>query len=288
VERYLDYLSAEKGLAPNTLSAYRSDLIRLHRSLSGRTLERVREADLLTAMRHMRVAGSSPRSVARWVVAIKGFFAYLQAEETIARNPSAELESPRTWRTLPKTLSAGEVEALLAAPKGTSPKGLRDLAMLEVLYATGLRVSELVGLRLGDLHLDAGYLRCWGKGNKERVIPLGGEAEAKLQRYLAESRPVLLGGRRTEILFVNHRGGGLTRQGFWKNLKLYGIAAGVRPSLSPHVVRHAFATHLLENGADLRSLQLLLGHADISTTQIYTHVNRERLKRIYEDFHPRA
>jgi integrase/recombinase XerD len=288
LERYLDYLSAEKGLAPNTVAAYRSDLIRLQRSLSGRSLERAREADLLTAMRKMRVAGNSPRSVARWVVAVKGFFAHLHAEETIARNPSAELEPPRTWRSLPKTLSAGEVEALLAAPQGTSPRGLRDLAMLEVLYATGLRVSELIGLRLGDLHLDAGYLRCWGKGNKERVVPLGGVAEAKLQRYLAESRPILLRGRRTEILFVNCRGAGLTRQGFWKNLKLYGISAGVRTALSPHVVRHAFATHLLENGADLRSLQLLLGHADISTTQIYTHVNRERLKRVYEDFHPRA
>ena len=154
--------------------------------------------------------------------------------------------------------------------------------------ATGLRVSELVGLRLGDLHLDAGYLRCWGKGNKERVVPLGGEAEARLQRYLAEARPALLGHRRTDVLFVNHRGGPLTRQGFWKNLKRYGQLAGITTPLSPHVVRHAFATHLLENGADLRALQILLGHADISTTQIYTHVNRERLKRIYDDFHPRA
>jgi integrase/recombinase XerD len=189
---------------------------------------------------------------------------------------------------LPKTLTAGEVESLLAAPDAKTPRGLRDAAMLEVLYATGLRVSELIGLRLGDLHLDAGYLRCWGKGNKERVVPLGGEAEAKLQRYLAEARLALLRGRRTDVLFVNHRGGAMTRQGFWKILKGYGVAAGVGTALSPHVIRHAFATHLLENGADLRSLQILLGHADISTTQIYTHVNRERLKRIYEDFHPRA
>ena len=160
--------------------------------------------------------------------------------------------------------------------------------MLELLYATGLRVSELLGLRLGDLHLDAGYLRCWGKGNKERVVPMGGEADAKLQDYLAQARPVLLRGRRTEVLFVNHRGGAMTRQGFWKIIKRYGAVAGIRTPLSPHTVRHAFATHLLENGADLRSLQLLLGHADISTTQIYTHVNRERLKRIHEDYHPRA
>jgi len=286
--RYLDYLSAEKGLAPNTIAAYRSDLSRLARSLGARRLERAREEDLLRALRHMRLAGSSPRSVARWVVAVRGFFSHLHAEGAIRDDPSANLDAPRTWRPLPKTLTAGEVEALLAAPDARTPRGSRDAAMLEVLYATGLRVSELVGLRLGDLHLDACYLRCWGKGNKERVVPLGGEAEAKLQRYLAEARPALLRGRRTDVLFVNHRGGALTRQGFWKILKRYGASAGIGAALSPHVVRHAFATHLLENGADLRSLQILLGHADISTTQIYTHVNRERLKRIYEDFHPRA
>jgi integrase/recombinase XerD len=288
LEGYLDYLSAERGLALNTIAAYRSDLLRLARSMGGREVERAREEDLRRALRHMRLAGSSPRSVARWVVAVRGFFSHLHEEGIIRHDPSAHLEAPRTWRRLPKTLSAAEVEALLAAPDRKTPRGLRDAAMLEVLYATGLRVSELVSLRLGDLHLDAGYVRCWGKGNKERVVPLGGEAEAKLHRYLAEARPVLLRGLRTDVLFVNHRGGTLSRQGFWKNLKAYGATAGVGRNLSPHVVRHAFATHLLENGADLRSLQILLGHADISTTQIYTHVNRERLKRIYEDFHPRA
>jgi integrase/recombinase XerD len=288
LDGYLDYLAAERGLAPNTIAAYRSDLLRLARSMGGKELERAREEDLRRALRHMRLAGSSPRSVARWVVAVRGFFSHLHGEGVIRRDPSAHLETPRTWRRLPQTLSAAEVEALLGAPDRKTPRGLRDAAMLEVLYATGLRVSELVSLRLGDLHLDAGYVRCWGKGNKERVVPLGGEAEAKLHRYLAEARPVLLRGLRTDVLFVNHRGGPLSRQGFWKNLKAYGAAAGVGRALSPHVVRHAFATHLLENGADLRSLQILLGHADISTTQIYTHVNRERLKRIYEDFHPRA
>jgi integrase/recombinase XerD len=288
LEHYLEYLAAERGLAPNTLAAYRSDLQRLARSMGRRPLERAREEDLLRALRHMRVAGSSPRSVARWVVAVRGFFSHLLLEGVVRQDPSAHLEAPRTWRALPKTLTPDEVEALLAAPPTTTPKGSRDAAMLEVLYATGLRVSELVGLRLGDLHLDAGYLRCWGKGNKERVVPLGGEAEARLQGYLAEARPALLRERRTDVLFVNHRGGPLTRQGFWKNLKRYGQLAGITTSLSPHVVRHAFATHLLENGADLRALQILLGHADISTTQIYTHVNRERLKRIYDDFHPRA
>ena len=288
VERYLDYLSAVKGLSPNTISAYRSDLTRLEESLGQRAVERTTEKDLHRAMKQMRVAGRSARSMARWVAAIKGFFAFLLSEGLAATNPSSQLESPRPWRSLPKTLTNGEVESLLNAPKVETPRGVRDLAMLEVLYATGLRVSELVGLRLGDLHLDAGFLRCLGKGNKERVVPLGGEAEARLQRYLAQARPALLRGRRTDVLFINHRGGGITRQGFWKILKGYGKIAGIRGPLSPHVIRHAFATHLLENGADLRSLQILLGHADISTTQIYTHVNRERLKRIYEDFHPRA
>jgi integrase/recombinase XerD len=236
----------------------------------------------------MRIEGSSPRSVARWLVAIRGFFSHLLAEEGIRADPSAHLDAPRVWRTLPKVLSFAEVEALLAAPDRGEPLGVRDAAMFEVLYATGLRVSELTGLRLGDLHLDAGYLRCLGKGSKERVVPLGAEADAALQRYLAEGRPALLRARRSDILFVNHRGEPLTRQGMWKILKAYGTNAGIRARLSPHTVRHSFATHLLEHGADLRSLQMLLGHADISTTQIYTHVNRERLKRLYKDFHPRA
>jgi len=286
--RYLDYLSAEKGLAPNTISAYRTDLQRLARSLGRRPLARAKTEDLLATLREMRLVGNSPRSVARWIVVVRGFFSHLVVEGVIRQDPSAHLESPRTWRPLPKTLTPEEVERLLAAPETATPRGRRDAAMLEVLYGTGLRVSELVGLRLGDLRLDAGYLRCWGKGSKERVVPLGGEAEARLQRYLAEARPILLRGRRSDTLFVNHRGGSLTRQGFWKILKGYGVLAGISTALSPHLVRHAFATHLLENGADLRALQILLGHADISTTQIYTHVNRERLKRIYDDFHPRA
>ena len=286
--RYLDYLSVERGLASNTIAAYRSDLDRLARALGSRTLERTREEDLTRVLRHMRVGGSSPRSVARWIAAVRGFFSFLQAEGVLVENPSARLEAPRSWRPLPRTLGSGEVESLLDAPDASTPRGQRDAAMVEVLYATGLRVSELLGLRLGDLHLDAGYLRCWGKGSKERVVPLGGEADAKLQGYLAQARPALLGRRRTDVLFVNHRGNAMTRQGFWKIIKYYGAAAGIRTPLSPHMVRHAFATHLLENGADLRSLQVLLGHADISTTQIYTHVNRERLKRVHEDYHPRA
>jgi integrase/recombinase XerD len=286
--RYLDYLSAERGLAANTLAAYRADLQRLDAALGRRSLDQTRREDLLRVLRRMRLDGRSPRSVARWIVAARGFFAYLIAEGLIAEDPTAHLDSPRIWRSLPKVLSFGEVEALLRAPDRGEPRGLRDAAMLEVLYATGLRVSELLRLRLGDLHLDAGYLRCWGKGSKERVVPLGGEADAALQRYLAEGRPSLMQGKRTDCLFVNPRGGQLTRQGFWKKIKRYALKAGIRTPISPHVVRHSFATHLLENGADLRSVQIMLGHADISTTQIYTHVNRERLRRLYEDFHPRA
>ena len=289
VERYLDHLAAERGLAANTLDAYRRDLSALAVGVGpDRLPERASKADLLRLLRRMRIDGRSPRSVARWLVAIGGFFAWLVSEEVIREDPTAHLDPPRTWRSLPKVLSFADVEALLAAPNRDDPRGLRDAAMLEVLYATGLRVSELVGLKLGDLHLDAGYLRCVGKGSKERVVPLGGEADAALQRYLATARPALLGARRSEALFVSHRGCAMTRQGFWKILKVHGIRAGIRASFSPHTVRHSFATHLLEHGADLRSVQVLLGHSDISTTQIYTHVNRERLKRLYQSHHPRA
>jgi integrase/recombinase XerD len=287
--RYLDFLTAEKGLSANTVAAYRTDLRHLERSLGGRRrVEQARRNDLLEVLRRMRLDGRSPRSVARWVVAVRGFFAFMIAEGQLQDDPSAHLDAPKIWRSLPKVLTFSEVETLLAAPDRSDPRGLRDAAMLEVLYAAGLRISELLRLRLGDLHLDAGYLRCWGKGAKERVVPLGGEADATLQRYLAEARPLLLRGRRTDFLFVNPRGAALSRQGFWKKIKLYGIQAGIRTPLSPHVVRHSFATHLLENGADLRSVQIMLGHADISTTQIYTHVNRERLRRLYESYHPRA
>jgi len=287
--RYLDYLLAERGLATNSVDAYRTDLQRLLGSLpQGRRLEQARREDLLRVLRRMRAEGRSPRSVARWIVAIRGFFAFLITHEVIGEDPAAHIDAPRAWRSLPKVLGFEEVEALLAAPDRSEPRGLRDAAQLEVLYATGLRVSELLALKLGDLHLDAGYLRCWGKGSKERVVPLGGEADATLQDYLAAARPTLLGGKRTDWLFVNVRGNRMTRQGYWKMVKRYGVVAGIGTPLSPHVVRHSFATHLLENGADLRSVQIMLGHSDISTTQIYTHVNRERLRRLYRDFHPRA
>jgi integrase/recombinase XerD len=289
LSRYLDHLAAERGLSPNTLAAYRRDIEALARGLGERRPpESAEKDDLLRHLRRMRVASRSPRSVARWLVAVRGFFGFLLAEEIVSDDPTSHLDAPRTWRSLPKVLSAGDVETLLAAPDRSDPRGLRDAAMLEVLYATGLRVSELTGLRLGDLQLDAGYVRCIGKGSKERVTPLGGEANAALQRYLAVGRPALIGVRRSDVLFVNHRGGAMTRQGFWKIIRAYGAKTGLKVHLSPHTIRHSFATHLLEHGADLRSVQVLLGHADISTTQIYTHVSRERLKRLYKDHHPRA
>ena len=288
LEAWLAHLAAERGLARNSVAAYRRDLAALGRQMNGRALADARQDDLLNALRRMRTAGRSPRSVARWLVAVRGFYSWLAHDGVISENPAARLEAAKVWATLPKVLDGSDVVRLLEAPERTDPRGARDAAMLEVLYATGLRASELVGLRVGDLRLDAGYLRCVGKGSKERVVPLGAEAQAALTAYLAAGRPALLSGRRSDAVFVGRTGKPLTRQGFWKLVKAHARRAGLGGSLSPHVVRHSFATHLLENGADLRAVQLLLGHADISTTQIYTHVNRERLKRLYRDFHPRA
>jgi integrase/recombinase XerD len=288
LELWLDHLAAERGLARNSVAAYRRDLEALGRQIEGRSLASADQDDLLLALRRMRTGGRSPRSVARWLVAVRGFFGWLAQQGTIDQNPAARLEPPKVWKTLPKVLDGSDVDRLLEAPDRTEPRGARDAAMLEVLYATGLRASELVELRLGDLRLDAGYLSCLGKGSKERVVPLGAEASSALSAYLASGREALLAGQRSDAVFVGRAGRPLTRQAFWKLIKAHGRRAGIRASLSPHVVRHSFATHLLENGADLRVVQMLLGHADISTTQIYTHVNRERLKRLYRDFHPRA
>ncbi len=285
---WLAHLAAERGLAPNSLAAYRRDLTSLARALGRKPLVSANQADLLLALRRMRTAGRSPRSVARFLVAVRGFYGWLAHDGAIDDNPAARLEPPKLWKSLPKVLDGRDVARLLEAPDRSEPRGARDAAMLELLYATGLRASELCGLKLRDLRLDAGYIQCLGKGAKERVVPIGGEARAALQGYLASARPRLLAGRRSDVLFVGRGGAPLTRQGFWKLIKSHGRRAGIAASLSPHVVRHSFATHLLEHGADLRAVQMLLGHADISTTQIYTHVNRERLRRLYRDFHPRA
>ncbi len=287
---FLRYLTVERGLSANTLEAYGRDLRRFETTLraSRIPLRNARRQDLLTHVRGLRLAGLSPKSVARAINSLRMLYRFLLAEGEVRSDPTVDLDVPRTWKSLPRFLTFQEVDRLLAAPDTQRPLGIRDAAMLEVLYATGIRVSELVSLRVEDLNLEMGYLTCLGKGSKERIVPLGRKAIERLQVYLREVRPGLVRKGASKHLFTNRNGGRMSRQGFWKILKGYGAAAGIKRSLSPHVLRHSFATHLLEHGADLRSVQLMLGHADISTTQIYTHVNRERLRRIYHDFHPRA
>jgi integrase/recombinase XerD len=290
VTRYLRHLEVERRMATNTLAAYERDLRRLtrHAAAGDRLVVRLSRSDLETFVREAMTSGLSPTSTARLVAAIRGFYRFLRLIDGVATNPAEDLSAPRTFTALPHFLSLEEVDALLAAPDVTEPAGLRDRALIEVLYATGLRVSELVNLRVTDVHLDRAYVQCTGKGSKQRVVPLGDQAIAWVRRYLAEARPQLIGPRDTPWLFVNaRRGGRLTRGGFWKLLRAHGQRAGVRGSLSPHVLRHSFATHLLERGADLRAIQTMLGHADLSTTQIYTHVLEARLRQVYDTFHPR-
>ena len=295
LEPYLDHLRVERRLAAHTLESYDRDLKALARFAAGAG-QRIEDLDrpaLEAFVRQQMASGLSPRSVARGVAAIRGFYRYLVLDRHLEHNPADDLRPPRAWPALPAFLSIEQVDALLAAPDVATPRGLRDRAMIEVLYATGMRVSELVGIRAADLHLDADYLTCIGKGNKERLIPIGDEASEWVRRYQRDGRPALVtraraGKRSSPRLFVNMRGGALSRVGFWKILKAYGRQAGLPKSLSPHVVRHSFATHLLDRGADLRSIQMMLGHADLSTTQIYTHVLEARLRTVYDRFHPRA
>jgi len=286
---FLQYLEVERGLSENTLTAYRRDLGKLEafaRS-TGQKLEELTASDMRGFLRQLHRQGLSHRSIARALSATKGLYRFAAAEGLMPADPTEQIESSRLPRSLPRYLSLQEVERLLGAPDTKSSMGLRDRTMLETLYATGLRVSELVSLRLDDLHLDAGYLRCLGKGRKERIVPLGRSAAGWIRRYLRRGRPGVTG-RSGSWLFPNRLGTRMTRQRFWQILRSCGTKCGIRQRLSPHVVRHSFATHLLERGADLRSLQLMLGHSDIGTTQIYTHVSRERLRRVYDQHHPRA
>jgi len=290
LELWLDALGVERGLSPRTVAAYRSDLVRLGTWLEkerGLELERATGRSLSEHLQWLHRREISPRSAARALAAMRGYFGWLVEERTRADDPTEHLEAPRKFLRLPKVLDEGEVERLLAAPDVEKPEGLRDRAMLELLYATGLRVSELVGLELGQLRLEGGFLVAFGKGSKERVVPVGESAERWVRRYLERVRPAWAKGRH-EAVFVTRRGGAMTRQGFWKLLKAHGRAAGIERPLSPHVLRHSFATHLLEHGADLRAVQTMLGHADISTTEIYTHIHRERLRGVYDRYHPRA
>jgi integrase/recombinase XerD len=287
----LTHLRVERRLADHTLESYARDLQRLGEFAAGveKPLRQLDRHDLEHFVDALMSEGLSPRSVARTVAAIRGFFRFAVLAQHLDVNPADDLQAPRAWPSLPKFLAVDEVERLIRQPDVETARGLRDRALIEVLYATGLRVSELVQLRASDLNLEAGYLSCTGKGNKQRIVPIGDEASAWLTRYIQRARPALLGRRTSPWLFVNARQGGrLSRVGFWKILKGYGQQAGLTRSLSPHVLRHSFATHLLEHGADLRSIQMMLGHADLSTTQIYTHVLEARLRAVYDRFHPRA
>ena len=286
---FLDYLAVEKGLARNSLAAYAADLRHFghHLNDNGIELDGVERIHIVKYFQALRTAGISPRSVARALAAIRGLFRFLVAERHLKRDPTENLENPKLWSTLPKSIAPSDVEALLAAPDRTSAAGLRDAAMLELLYATGLRVSELIRVRLDELVMDAGFLRTIGKGSKERIVPFGDTARDVILSYIDSARPEF--DKYGDLhLFLSSRGRPMTRQSFWMKIVRYASQAGIKAHISPHVLRHSFATHLLENGADLRSVQMMLGHADISTTQIYTHVSRARLQRMYESFHPRA
>lgn len=290
IDAYLDHLRVVRRLSANSLEAYARDLTRLGRFAAGleRPVSRLDRADLEAFVRGLMGEGYSPRTVARIVAATRGLYKFLVVTRHVDENPADDLRPPRAWPALPRALALEEVDRLLDAPDTTTPKGLRDRALVELLYATGLRVSELVGLKVADVNLEAGYLTCTGKGRKQRMVPIGEQATAWTRRYLAGARALLLAGRSSPRLFVNARGGGvLTRVGFWKILKGYGRLTGIERDLTPHVVRHSFATHLLDRGADLRAIQMMLGHANISTTQIYTHVLEARLRAVYEKFHPR-
>jgi len=286
---YLDYLAVEKGLAKNSLAAYRTDLRRFGAWLDDHSIatQSVQRQQIVRYTQSLRTAGISARSVARALAAIRGLFRFLVAERHLKHDPTENLDNPKLWSTLPKSLHAEEVEALLAAPDKKTPEGLRDAAMLELLYATGLRVSELIGLKVENIVLDAGFLRAFGKGSKERIVPFGDTARDSITRYMERGRPHF--NKRNDVhLFLSTRGRPMSRQSFWMKIVKYARLAGIHSHISPHVLRHSFATHLLENGADLRSVQLMLGHSDISTTQIYTHVSRARLQKLYAQYHPRA
>ena len=291
VAGYLDELRVSRRLAANTILAYQRDLDRLvafadRLDRSPDTLDR---HDLEAFVRQFMSSGLSPRSVARLVACVRGFYRFLVLDGHLPSSPADDLRAPRSWPALPRFLSIDQVDLLLSQPDANTPAGVRDRALLELLYATGMRVTELVSLEVGDVRLEDGFLTCLGKGAKERVVPIGRVATEWVRRYLASARPALLKGRASAFLFVNARGGlSLSRVGFWKIIKKYGRQAGLTQELSPHVVRHSFATHLLERGADLRMIQTLLGHADLSTTQIYTHILEARLKAVYDEFHPRS
>lgn len=286
---FLEFLSVEKGLSSNTLLSYSRDMKKLFQFFQKEKIHWLKagEENLIRFIHHQSRSSLSARSLARLISSLKSFYKFLVLDGMIKKSPAVNLSSPKTWFSLPKFLTMSEVDLLLNQPDEKDIRGIRDKAMLELLYATGLRVSELVTLKIKDLNLEDGFLLCMGKGGKERIVPIGDSATRAIRRYLDEARPLLLK-QPNNFLFLTRRGGAFTRQGFWKLVKSYAKKADLDLKISPHVLRHTFATHLLERGADLRSVQLMLGHSQITTTQIYTHVSRQQLRRVYDKFHPRA
>jgi integrase/recombinase XerD len=288
LDQFMGHLKVERGLAKNTIESYNRDLIGFYSFLSHRRLSatNVKQEDLVSFITEKRVQVSA-RSLARCLVSLRMFYRFLVSEGKIPVNPARLLGIPKLYQHLPHVLTRDEVDLLLAQPDQNTAVGKRDKAMLEVLYATGLRASEVIGLRIANINMQAAYLRTIGKGSKERIVPMGSKAIDALKLYMTDGRGSLLKKGASPYLFLNRRGGRLTRQGLWKILRGYAVKAGISKRITPHTLRHSFATHLLEGGADLRSVQVMLGHADISTTQIYTHVARERLKEVHEKYHPR-
>ena len=291
IQQFLDHLRVERELTPATVEAYGRDLAGFAHFASGRTISRadaVGPVDVLDFLVHLNERKLSARSQARRLVALRQLFRFLKSERLVTVDPTEDIDLPRFGRKLPDYLTVDEVDRLLVAPDRRTARGLRDAAMIEVLYASGLRVSELVKLRMRDLNFDAGYLMATGKGRKERLVPVGEAALGAVRAYVEGARSTFAGTRAIDTLFLTHHGRAMTRQGFWKLLGRYARAAGIRKPISPHKLRHSFATHLVERGADLRAVQAMLGHADIGTTEIYTHVSRRHLRTVYDRFHPRA
>ncbi len=287
LKKFLNYLAVEKGLSQNTVDAYERDLRRYLEFMGAKNPDDISQSDVVSFLSRLSAAGISTPSIARCLAAVRGLHKYLVTDGFATADPTVNLDTPRGWKRLPKTLSSGDVDALLDQPDPLTAIGLRDKAMLELLYATGLRVSELVGLKLRDINLERGFVVIIGKGSKERAVPMGESAMASVKEYLDRARRMLLGGVESDHLFISSKRRGITRQMFWDRIKNYALKAGIGSTVSPHTLRHSFATHLLDNGADLRAVQAMLGHSDISTTQIYTHVSRERLRKIHEKYHPR-
>jgi integrase/recombinase XerD len=291
LQSFIHYVTVEKGLSKNTLDSYKRDLTQFLRFLMKDGFPRIEETNrqhVISYLKGLKEEGKATATLSRSMASIRAFYQFLVRERRMDVDPTIHLETPKIERRLPKVLSINEVDSLLQAPTQSTPFGQRDKAMLELLYATGIRVSELISLSLEDVHLHMGFVKCMGKGSKERIIPLGQVAVDSIETYLTIGRGRLAKKKRVDALFLNHHGNSLTRQGFWKIIKKYAQETGIKKDITPHTLRHSFATHLLENGADLRSVQEMLGHADISTTQIYTHVTKTRLRDVYAKAHPRA